>query len=161
VRRGWFAASGVFFAVFVASAYLASKLALLDSLGPGPGFFPLILGVLGAVLSLTLILQQLRQPRSAVSGAAGDGPSQDDLVPDRAAAARIVGLVVLLAAAFFALDPIGYRFTALAFTALVLLVLGARNLLVIAAVSLVLSFGVFHAFFYWLKVPLPVGMFGW
>jgi putative tricarboxylic transport membrane protein len=26
--------------------------------------------------------------------------------------------------------------------------------------ALALSFGVFHVFYYWLKVPLPVGAFG-
>jgi hypothetical protein len=67
---------------------------------------------------------------------------------------------VLLLAAFSALDPLGYRLTALIFITLVLLVLGIRNYVVIALVALALSFGVFHSFYYWLKVPLPIGEFG-
>ena len=153
MKRGWMAASGVFLALFCGTMYMASKLALLDALGPGPGFFPLILGILGAALAVVLIAQVMLQPAGA--GDAGDG-----LVPDRAAAVRIFSIIAALAAAILALDPIGYRLTALAFITLVLLALGVRNVVAIAAVALVGSFGVFHSFFYWLKVPLPIGAFG-
>lgn len=156
MKRGWIAASGIFFVLFAATAYLASKLALLDTLGPGPGFFPLILAILGAALALLLIHRTMREPVPAPIEGADVAP----LVPDSAATFRMVGTVVLLAASFIALDPIGYRLTALVFLALVLLVLGVRNVIAIAAVALVGSFGVFHSFYYWLKVPLPIGMFG-
>ena len=153
MKRGWIAASGVFLALFGGMIYMASKLALLDALGPGPGFFPLILGILGAALAVVLIAQVMLQPAGA--GDAGDG-----LIPDPAAAGRIFSIIATLAAAILALDPIGYRLTALAFITLVLLALGVRNVVAIAAVALVGSFGVFHSFFYWLKVPLPIGAFG-
>jgi len=153
LKRGWIAASGVFLALFGGTIYMASKLALLDALGPGPGFFPLILGILGAALAVVLIAQVMLQPAGA--GDAGDG-----LVPDHAATVRIFSIIAALAAAILALDPIGYRLTALAFITLVLLALGVRNVVAIAAVALVGSFGVFHSFFYWLKVPLPIGAFG-
>jgi putative tricarboxylic transport membrane protein len=156
VKRGWIAASSIFLVLFAGTAYLASKLALLDTLGPGPGFFPLILAILGAALALLLILRTVREPTPA----AIEGAEVAPLVPDRAATGRMVGTVVLLAASFLALDPIGYRLTALVFLVLVLLVLGVRNIVAIAAVALVGSFGVFHSFYYWLKVPLPIGMFG-
>jgi hypothetical protein len=81
-------------------------------------------------------------------------------MPDRAAMFRMVGIAVLLLAAFSALDPLGYRLTALLFISALLVVLGVRNYIAIAVVSLVLSFGVFHSFYYWLKVPLPIGGFG-
>jgi putative tricarboxylic transport membrane protein len=41
-----------------------------------------------------------------------------------------------------------------------LLALGARSALAIALCAVAGSFGVFHVFFYWLKVPLPIGTFG-
>jgi putative tricarboxylic transport membrane protein len=156
VQRGWIAASSAFLVLFVGAIYMASKLALLDALGPGPGFFPLILGVLGAVLAALLIERTLRAPAAA----AIDGAGEDALIPDRAATFRIVSILVLLAATFLALDPIGYRLTALVFITLVLLALGVRNVIAIAIVAAAGSFGVFHTFYYWLKVPLPIGMFG-
>ena len=42
----------------------------------------------------------------------------------------------------------------------VLLILGARSPIAIALTALAGSFGVFHAFYHWLKVPLPIGAFG-
>lgn len=160
MKRGWIAASGIFLMLFGGAVYMASKLAFLDALGPGPGFFPLILGVLGAVLAALLIGRTAREPAAAVGEAAGEIGDVDALIPDHAAMGRIIGIVALLAAAFLALDPIGYRLTALAFITLVLVLLGVRNVLATAIIAVVGSFGVFHSFYYWLKVPLPIGMFG-
>ena len=41
-----------------------------------------------------------------------------------------------------------------------LFVLGVRSLPMMAGLPMVFSFGVFHVFYYWLKVPLPIGAFG-
>jgi len=153
LKRGWSIAAGIFLVLFAGTIYLSVKLPLLDALGPGPGFFPLILALLGAVLSLALIIQLSRQPAASFNEDAA-------LVPDRSATFRLVGIVVLLVAAFSSLDPLGDLLTALLFSALLLLVVGVRNDLAIALVSLVLSFGVFHSFYYWLKVPLPIGGLG-
>lgn len=158
MRRGWLVAAGTFLVLFAGTIYLSSKLPLLDALGPGPGFFPLILALLGVVLSLALLVQLVRQPDAAVG--APDPDAGEDLIPDRSAMFRIVGIIVLLLAAFSALDPLGYRLTAFVFITLLLLVLGVRNYIAIALVALALSFGVFHSFYYWLKVPLPIGAFG-
>ena len=48
----------------------------------------------------------------------------------------------------------------LPFIAGLLLVLGARSPIAIALTAVAGSFGVFHVFYYWLKVPLPIGEFG-
>jgi putative tricarboxylic transport membrane protein len=155
LRRGWLATAAAFLALFAGTIYLSLKLPLLDALGPGPGFFPLILALLGAALAVALMVDLVRAPQGAP-----EAEQVEPLMPDRAATFRIGGIVVLLLAAFSALDPLGYRLTALLFITLLLLVLGIRNYLVIAVVALVLSFGVFHSFYYWLKVPLPIGVLG-
>jgi putative tricarboxylic transport membrane protein len=155
LKRGWLVAAGAFVVLFAGAAYLSIKLPLLDALGPGPGFFPLILALLGGVLAAVLIVQLAWQADGAPASHAAES-----LTPDRPAQFRLMGIVVLMAAAFMLLDPLGYRLTALMFITLLLLVLGVRNILAIAAVALVFSFGVFHSFYYWLKVPLPIGGFG-
>jgi len=158
LRRGWLAAAGAFLALFAGTIYLSLKLPLLDALGPGPGFFPLILALLGGALAVALVVELAREREAPAD--ARDAEAAEPFMPDRAAMFRIVGIVVLLLAAFSALDPLGYRLTAFLFITLLLLVLGIRNYLAIALVALVLSFGVFHSFYYWLKVPLPIGEFG-
>lgn len=158
MRRGWFAAAGAFLALFAATIYLSLKLPLLDALGPGPGFFPLILALLGGVLAVVLMVNLARESQGSADAFETD--ASEPFMPDGAAMFRMAGIAVLLLAAFSAIDPLGYRLTALIFITLVLLVLGIRNYVVIALVALALSFGVFHSFYYWLKVPLPIGGFG-
>jgi hypothetical protein len=48
----------------------------------------------------------------------------------------------------------------LLFIAGLLFALGARSPFAILLTALAGSFGVFHVFFYWLKVPLPIGALG-
>jgi len=158
LRRGWLAAAGAFLALFAGTIYLSLKLPLLDALGPGPGFFPLILALLGAALAVALIVELVRESQGAADTHGAE--VAEPFMPDGAALFRMGGIAVLLLAAFSALDPLGYRLTALLFITLLLLVLGVRNVLAIAVVALALSFGVFHSFYYWLKVPLPIGGFG-
>ena len=48
----------------------------------------------------------------------------------------------------------------LAFIAGLLAALGASSPAAILITALAGSFGVFHVFYYWLKVPLPIGLLG-
>ena len=57
-------------------------------------------------------------------------------------------------------EPLEFRLAVAAFTAFLLTALGARRWWVIALFALTGSFGVFHVFYHWLKVPLPVGVLG-
>ena len=152
MKRGWQVASLCFAALFAFAIWKSTSLPLKDALGPGPGFFPLWLGILGGTLALLLVLEVTRQKES--------GPTIADLMPDNDAKKRILAVLVLLAAAIAAFEPLGFRLTSLAFTALLLPALGARSLLIGIPFVLAASFGVFHVFYHWLKVPLPIGMFG-
>ena len=152
MKLGWQVGSLCFFALFAFGIVLSLQLPMGDRLGPGPGFFPLWLGLIGAVLSAVLFVEVLRQP--------ADGPGDGPLTPARPAAQRILAVLVLLAAVALLLDPLGFRLTALLFTAILLLALGVRSLPVIAVFAATAGFGVFHVFYYWLKVPLPIGVFG-
>ncbi|MGH6618639.1 MAG: tripartite tricarboxylate transporter TctB family protein [Alphaproteobacteria bacterium] len=152
MRLGWQVGSASFLLLFVCAIWLSARLPLQDALGPGPGFFPLWLAMIGGVLSAVLLVQTVRKPVP--------GHEEEALMPDRPAIRRILAVLILLAAAALALDPLGFRLTALLFTAILLPALGARSLIVIALFSLTASFAVFHVFYYMLKVPLPIGVFG-
>jgi putative tricarboxylic transport membrane protein len=140
------------FAVFAAATGIAYGYALKDALGPGPGFFPFWLGLTGATLSLVLLAQSLRG-RAVGGGAEG-------LWPDRAGGRRAAALLGGLVLFALLLEPAGFRLTAFVVTAALLVALGVRRPVVIAAFALVASLGLFHVFYHWLKVPLPVGPFG-
>jgi len=138
--------------VFGVMAFIAFGYSLRDALGPGAGFFPFWLGTLGVVLSLALFVQSWR------GRAIGEGTQA--LLPrgDRGwrAAALLAGLVV----AALLLQPLGFRLAMLVFSVGLLLALGVRRPVAIAIFALASSFGLFHVFYYWLQVPLPIGLLG-
>jgi putative tricarboxylic transport membrane protein len=149
MRRGWRVASVAFLALFIGAIVQAWALSLRDALGPGPGFFPFWLGVIGAVLAIILFIQVRGWPHDDVS-----------VLPERAARGRIAAVFVALVIATALMGPLGFRLTFLAFNAYVLLALGIRNTLAVSLFALAGSFGVFHVFDRWLQVPLPVGVLG-
>jgi putative tricarboxylic transport membrane protein len=152
MKRGWQAACACFVLIFAFAVYRSLSLPLGDALGPGPGFFPLCLAVLGATLGVTLIVQVT---------ASGTADFAEPIhFPQGPALVRILAVIAGLAAAATFLETMGFRLVALVFCALLLPVLGARNPIVVAVFAGLGSFGVFHVFYHWLKVPLPIGTFG-
>jgi hypothetical protein len=139
-------------AAFVSVVWQVWDLALFDKLGPGPGFFPLCLAIIGGGLAVTLLVQRTR--------GAPDDAGTASVLPARDAWFRPTAVLVLLALVVALLDPLGYRLTLLGFIALLLPALGARNPIAIVLCSMIGSFGLFHLFNSWLKVILPTGVFG-
>jgi putative tricarboxylic transport membrane protein len=137
-------------AVFIAAIVTSLDYSLFDALGPGPGFFPFWLSVVGVVLTIGILIEDAR------TEFAEEGP----ILPRGAAAWQAAAVLLALAATAVLLEPLGFRVTMLLFTGALLLVLGARSIATVALVSIAGSFGVFHLFYHWLKVPLPVSPFG-
>jgi hypothetical protein len=140
------------FAVFGCMAVIAFGYSLRDALGPGAGFFPFWLGTLGMVMSLALLVQSWR------GRAIGEGTQA--LLPRGEGAWRAAALLAGLIAAALLLQPLGFRLAMLVFSAGLLLALGVRRPVAIAVFALLSSFGLFHVFYHWLKVPLPIGALG-
>jgi len=152
VRRGWQVACLCLLGIFLPALATSLGYSLTDALGPGPGFFPFWLSLIGAVLSGIILVQVTR-------GKIAEGDTVR-LLPGGAAAlqaASVLGALIVAAALF---ERLGFRLTMLPFIAGVLLALGARSLIAISLTAIAGSFGVFHVFYYWLKVPLPIGEFG-
>jgi putative tricarboxylic transport membrane protein len=152
VRRGWQVACICLLGIFIPALITSLGYSLTDALGPGPGFFPFWLSLIGIALTGAMLLQ-LARDRIFVGGGG-------NLLPDRQAAFQAGAVLVALTVAAALLEPLGFRLTMLPFIAGLLLVLGARSLVAIALTAVAGSFGVFHVFYYWLKVPLPIGALG-
>jgi putative tricarboxylic transport membrane protein len=138
--------------VFAAALVTSLSYSLTDTLGPGPGFFPFWLSAMGIALTGAILLQV------SLGRLLADAPG--GLLPERRPALQGLGVIVALAAAAVLIEPLGFRLTVLPFVVVLLVVLGARSIVAIALCAAGGSFGVFHVFYYWLKVPLPVGAFG-
>ena len=136
--------------VFGGMGYVALGYSLSDSLGPGAGFFPFWLGVFGVFLTIGLLIQNFSNKPL----------SNQALLPRGEGARRGGSLLAGLAVAAFALQPLGFRLTMLVFSAGLLVALGIRRPVAIVIFALASSFGLFHVFYYWLQVPLPIGLLG-
>ena len=151
MKRGWRAAAVALLATFAFFIFESWQLSLRDTLGPGPGFFPFWLGVLGAVLAVFL-LAQLHLNRVDLGTEA--------LVFDRAGVRNAVLVLVGLIVATALLDVVGFRLSMLLLVPYLLVVLDVRNWVAVGICAVAGSFGVYYVFFDLLKVPLPAGIFG-
>ena len=141
-----------FAAVSLAILVLALEYPYHDKLGPGPGFFPFWMAVITGGLSIALFCQ-ITFMKSAPYG-------NNTLLPNREGGKRIFAILIALAICLALLDFLGFRLSLLLFLLFLPPALGVRNWWVTAVFAVVGSFGIFHAFYYWLKVPLPIGIFG-
>lgn len=141
--RGWQAALAALLVIFAFFAFESAALSLRDTLGPGPGFFPFWLSLIGALLAVFLYVQLFRGRLEF------EAPTlKFELRP---VALVLAGLVIATAL----LEAIGFRLAMIVLLPYLLLVLGTRNWVALIAFSLAGSFGVYHLFSGLLKVPLP------
>src|SRR5262245_57014415 len=93
VRRGRIIACVCLGAIFLAALVTSLGYSLVDALGPGPGFFPFWLSLIGLALTIAILIETARDRSMA-----GDG-----VLPDRQAAWRGAAVLVALviAAALF------------------------------------------------------------
>ena len=81
-------------------------------------------------------------------------------MPDRSGVLRVVAVAAALALTAALLEPLGFRLTMFAALAFLLIALGGQGVIVTVLVASAGSFGAFLLFDRWLRVTLPVGIFG-
>jgi putative tricarboxylic transport membrane protein len=121
--------------------------------GPGPGFFPLWLGVLLCVLAVLWARQVLRP---ATSDAEPESTPEEGPAQRRQAALVLAGLVVLVPL----LDLLGYQLSMFLFVLYVLLVVSRRKPLGALVLAALAGFGVYALFANVLQVYLPTASLG-
>jgi putative tricarboxylic transport membrane protein len=154
MRQGRLVATGAMLAFCLFALWQSLLLSLTDRLGPGPGFFPFWLALLGIVLSLALIVWIWREPRPSAT------EEEARILPHGWGARRCFAIVALLAAVTIAMELVGFRLSMLAFNAALVIALGERRWWLIAVFAGLGSFGVYYVFTMWLDVLLPTGRFG-
>ncbi len=152
MKRNWQIMCLAFVALSVFTLILSFEYPYKDKLGPGPGFFPLWMAIITGGLSLALFCQ-ITFTKSTPYGS-------NTLLPERAGGRRILSILIALGVSLALLEPFGFRVSLLIFLFFLPLALGVRNWWATAIFAVAGSFGIFHTFYYWLKVPLPIGFFG-
>jgi putative tricarboxylic transport membrane protein len=150
MKRGWQAATVGLMVVFAFFAYESLQLSLSDAIGPGPGFFPFWLSVLGAILG-AILLVQLKLGRAGIVG---------EFTFERQGTRDVVLMLAGLVVATALLEPLGFSVSMLLLIVYLLLALRAKSRLAIAIMAIAGSFGVYHLFYDLLQVPLPAGILG-
>ena len=149
MRRVNIALALVFLALSAIVVAGVRDLAYWSDFAPGPAFAPIWVAAVAAVLSLLLILQELRNP----------SPGPADL-PPRSALIRVVLTMAALALALALAPRLGFVAMVAALALFVLLAVERRRIvpsLIVAVLTAALVHGVFVA---WLNVQLPKGFFG-
>ena len=130
--------------------YLVLGLPLVrgNTVRPGPGFFPFVIGVFLCAVSVTYLIASLR-------GATGVASAVAPFAPD--ARRRVLAAAATLVASCALLPLAGYPLVAFLFVAVLLRALGGRRwsvIVVTAALSAAVSYYLFAVL---LGVPLPSG----
>jgi putative tricarboxylic transport membrane protein len=156
MRQGRLIATGAMLAFCLFALWQSLLLSLTDRLGPGPGFFPFWLALIGALLAVGLLISTWREPQDASKAANDDAR----ILPHGAGGLRWLAVAGLLAAVTIGMELIGFRLAMLIFSAALVIALGERRWWVIAVFSVVGSFGVYYIFTTWLDVLLHTGTLG-
>jgi hypothetical protein len=125
----------------------AQSLGLWTDLGPGPGLFPLVLGIALLVLTAMWVAQTVVQRRSGTA----DDQSVEKL--DRPYVLGVVGGLILLAAL---MDLLGFQISMALFLFAELKWLGRQRWWIAAAIAFIGSIGIFVVFDRFLAVQLPL-----
>lgn len=146
MRRVYQVTSLIFLAVGLFAVFTATKLKYYGELGPGPGFFPLWLGLIFSGLAVGWFAHVSLRPVDEM---------EPGFMPDRAGVIRVLSIVVALAAYTILLETLGFQLLTLIFLLALLVTLGRQNPVVTILIGLVGSFGIYYLFRNWLNVPLP------
>ena len=153
MRQGRLIATGAMLVLCLFAVWQSLLLPLTDRLGPGPGFFPFWLALIGTGLAVALLVTTFRE-------AADPADAETRILPHGPGATRWLAIVVLLAAVTLTMEYVGFRLSMLVFNAALVIALGDRRWWVIAVFAFLGSFGVYYVFTTWLDVLLPVGQIG-
>lgn len=151
-RQGWLVATGIMLVLCVLAVWQSSLLPLSDKLGPGPGFFPFWLSLIGTAFALAQLVGVWRMPADTGGG--------EPLMPDAYGRRRIGAIVGIIAIAALVMETLGFQLTMLGFNVAMVVALGERRWLIIAIFAVAGSFGVYQVFTRWLDVLLPAGQLG-
>jgi len=127
------------------AAYESTKLPFGTIHSPGPGFFPWWTSILIVLLALVLLVQALTS-RSAAAAAEGFGRI-----------AKVVALLIVLAAYIFLLDLVGYPLCTFFLVLFMLRVTDPQPWAIAVGVAGITAVGSYIVFAMWLSVPLPRG----
>lgn len=117
--------------------------------GPGPGFMPLTLSMLMGILSAILLFRCLRAEEATRS-----------LFENHAGLKKAAIVAVLYLVYILLLQVLGLLVALAVFLLILLWLVENRSIFFSVGAAVVVSLSCYFLFEVWLKVPLPIGIFG-
>jgi len=125
---------------------------------PGPGLFPMAIGVFLVATALGCLLQEILPRRRSKDPEAASLAKQDTPAPEARDVTKTVQLTALMIAYIFLLKPLGFPLAICAFLVLAIRIFGYRKWLPTLAMAAVIAVISYVSFVVWLKVALPLGI---
>lgn len=144
--------------VSVATIVGSLRRAVWDELGPGPGFFPLVVGVLLLGLSLRVLVRDSRPQPATEPDVDEDGIRLEEEVVRLGRKSWLV--VAALVVGILTMDLIGFRIAVAAIVLFILAVVERMRPPVAVGIAAAISAGSFYLFTDLLGVQLPTGLLG-
>lgn len=146
MRRCYQMASGSFLLLGIFVVFEGHRLKYYTDIGPGPGFYPVWVGGLIALLAVIWLGEVSFRPAE---------PMPDDFIPSRDRALHVLATIAALVVYTAVVRLFGFRLTTLAFLVFLLRGLGRVRIVWTAIIALAGSWGVYYAYKQ-LEVFLPV-----
>ena len=126
---------------------------------PGPGLFPMIVGIFLIATALGCLLQEILPRKKRGEGpSASPLPDRDSAAPPRRNVQKTFQLMALMIGYTLALKPLGFLVSICAFLVVAIRIFGYRRWVPALAMAAVIAGISYVSFVLWLKVPLPLGI---
>ena len=125
---------------------------------PGPGLFPMIIGIFLIATALGCLLQEILPRKRSAGTPASPLPNQDSAAPGDRNVQKTFQLMALMIGYTFALKTLGFLISICAFLVVAIRIFGYRRWVPTLAMAAVIAGISYVSFVLWLKVPLPLGI---
>jgi putative tricarboxylic transport membrane protein len=127
---------------------------------PGPGLFPMVVGVFLVATALGCLLQEVLPRKRSADPTASPLPDRDSAAPPRRSVHKTIQLIALMIGYALALKPLGFLASICVFLVVAIRIFGYRRWVPALAMAAVIAGISYVSFVLWLKVPLPLGILG-
>ncbi|MDA8123997.1 MAG: tripartite tricarboxylate transporter TctB family protein [Deltaproteobacteria bacterium] len=125
---------------------------------PGPGFFPMIIGIFLVATALGCLLQEILPRKRSEAPAASPLPNRESAAPGDRNVTKTFQLLALMIGYTLLLKPLGFLISICTFLVVAIRIFGYRRWLPALAMAVVIAGISYVSFILWLKVPLPLGI---
>ncbi len=126
---------------------------------PGPGLFPMIVGIFLVATALGCFLQEVLPRKKRDEGPSVlPLPDHDSAAPPRRNVQKTFQLMALMIGYTLALKPLGFLLCISVFLIVAIRIFGYRRWVPALAMAVVIAGISYVSFVLWLKVPLPLGI---